>query len=65
MSLFFDFKDWILNLFDNLCILCLMHDDGMDKLSKVRNRCHERNVVLIFSKSTFGFSHVKSFGYKV
>ena len=65
MSLFFDFKDWILTLFDNLLILCHMYDDGMDKLRKVRDRCYECNVVLKFSKSTFGFTHVKFIGYKV
>ena len=42
-----------------------MYDDGMDKLRKVRDRCNERNVVLKFLKSTFGFTHVKFFGYKV
>ena len=34
MSLFFDLKDWILTLFDNLLILCHTYDDGMDKLRK-------------------------------
>ena len=65
MSLFFYFKDWILTLFDNLLILCHTYDVGMDKLRKVRDRCYERNVVLKFSKSTFGFTHVKFFDYKV
>ena len=37
----------------------------MDKLRKVRDRCYECNVVLKFSKSTFGFTHVKFFGLKV
>ena len=46
MSLYFDFKDWILTLFDNLLILCHMYDDGMNKLRKVRDRCYECNVVL-------------------
>ena len=58
MELFFDLKDWILTLFNNLLILCHDYDDGMDKLRRVRDRCHERNVVLKFSKSTFGFTHV-------
>jgi hypothetical protein len=62
MSLFFDFKDWILTLFNNLCILCHMYDDGMDKLSEVRKRCYECNVVLKSLKSTFGFTPVKFFG---
>jgi hypothetical protein len=52
-------------LFDNLCILCHMYDKGMDKFREVRDRRNERNVVLKFSKSTFGFTHVKLFGYKV
>ena len=42
-----------------------MYDDGMDKLSEVRKRCYERNVVLKSLKPTFGFTHVKFFGYKV
>ena len=29
------------------------------------DRCYDRNVVLKFSKLTFGFTHVKFFGYKV
>ena len=37
----------------------------MDKLRKVKNRCYKCNVVLKFSKSTFGFTHVKFFGFKV
>ena len=65
MGLFFDFKDWILTLFDNLLILCHVYDDGINKLRKVRDRCNERNVVLKFSKSTFGFTPVKFFGCKV
>ena len=65
MSLLFDFKDWISTLFDNLLILCHDYDDGMHKLKKVRNKCHERNVVLKLSKSIFGFTHVKFFVYKV
>ena len=42
-----------------------MYDNGMDKFREVRNRCHERNVVLTFLKSTYGFTHVKFFGFKV
>ena len=51
MSLFFDFKNWILTLFDNLLILCHTHDNGMNKLRIIRERCYERNVVLKFSGS--------------
>jgi hypothetical protein len=65
MSLVFDFKDWIMTLSDNLLILCHMYDDGRDKLRKVKNRCYEFNVVLKFSKSTYGFTYVKFFVFKV
>jgi hypothetical protein len=37
----------------------------MDKHRKVRDKCYERNVVFKFSKSTFGFIHVRFFGYRV
>ena len=65
MSLFMIKKNWILTLFDNLCILCHMYDNGMDKFREVRDRRNERNVVLKFLKSTFGFINVKFFGYEV
>jgi hypothetical protein len=65
MSLFFDIKDLFLTLFNNLLILCHTYDVGMDKLRKDRNRCYERNVVFNLSKSTYGLTHVKLFGYKV
>ena len=64
MSLLFDFKDWILTLFDNLLILCHMYDDNMDKLRKVRDRCNERNVVLKFSKSTLASLMLSSLAIK-
>jgi hypothetical protein len=47
MSLFFDFKDYILTLFDNH-IICHDYNDGLDKLRRVWDECYERNVVLEF-----------------
>ena len=66
MELFFDIKEWILlTLFDNLLILCHDYNDGMHKLRRVSDKCHERNVVLKFCSSTFAFTYVKFFGHKV
>ena len=65
MSLFDDFRDWTICIFDNILVLCNDYDDGMIKLEKIIDRCYERNVVMKFSKSWIGFQQVKFFGYKV
>ena len=65
MSLFQDFSDWVVALFDNILVLCNNIEDGIKKLQKVIHRCYERNVVLKFAKSWIGFDQVKIFGYKV
>ena len=65
MSLFADFEDWTIAIFDNILVLCNDYADGMEKLSKVIDRCYERGVVLKFSKSWIGFRQVKFFGYIV
>ena len=65
MSLFEDFSDWMVRLFDNVLVLCENFADGVEKLKKVIKRCHERGVVLKFAKSWIGFQQVKFFGYKV
>ena len=65
MSLFEDFSDWSICIFDNILVLCNDYEDGMLKLSKMIDRCYERSVVMKFSKSWIGFQQVKFFGYKV
>ena len=65
MSVFGDFSDWVITLFDNILVLCNDIDDGVNKLQKIIQRCHERRVVLKFAKSWIGFQQVKFFGYKV
>ena len=64
MSLFQDFSDWVVALFDNILVLCNNIEDGIKKLQKVIHRCYERNVVLKFAKSWIGFDQVIFFGYK-
>jgi hypothetical protein len=65
MAIFSDFSDWTIALFDNLLVLCHDKEDGIKKLKKIIQRCHERQVVLKFAKSWIGFQQVKFFGYKV
>lgn len=65
MQIFDDFEPWCICIFDNILVLCNGIDDGLDKLQKIIDRCHERQVVLKFSKSWIGFQEAKFFGYKV
>jgi len=65
MSVFSDFSDWTVALFDNLLVLCHDLKDGIEKFKKIIQRCDERGVVLKFSKSWIGFQEVKFFGYRV
>jgi len=65
MSVFGDFSDWVITLFDNILVLCHDIDDGVEKLRRIVRRCYERRVVLKFAKSWIGFQQVKFFGYKV
>ena len=62
-SIFADFEEWAIVIFDNMLILCTDPDDGFKKLKLVVERCLERNLVLKMSKSWFGFRKVEFFGY--
>jgi len=65
MSVFSDFSEWTVALFDNILVLCNDLHDGIEKFLKILRRCDERRVVLKFAKSWIGFQEVKFFGYKV
>jgi hypothetical protein len=43
-SIFSDFLDWAVILFDNMLLLAHDHRDAYDKLNKFLDRCRERNV---------------------
>ena len=62
-SIFSDFDEWIIPIFDNLLVLAYDYTDLYGKLERVFDRCIERNLFLKFSKSYFGFSEAKFFGY--
>ena len=65
MSVFHDMEDFVVAIFDNILICCHSVEDGINKLERVIRRCHERHVILSFSKTWVGFDTVKFFGYKV
>ena len=64
-SVFADFSDWLICIFDNILLLAHNHADAYVKLERVLDRCIERNVFLKFSKSWLGFDHANFFGYIV
>jgi hypothetical protein len=64
-SLFSDYDEWSVAIFDNLLICAHDYADAYKKLEIILDRCIERNVVLKFSKTWLGFDHANFFGYVV
>jgi len=64
-TVYADFSDWCIVMFDNMLILCDSMEDAAQKLIKIVKRSVERSVALKFTKSWFGVQQVKFFGYKV
>jgi hypothetical protein len=64
-SVFADFSDWLICIFDNILVLANDYTDAYVKLERVLDRCIARNVFLKFSKSWLGFDHANFFGYIV
>ena len=65
MDIFSDYDSWTIAIFDNLLILAHSYSDAYKKLQIIIQKCHERHVVLKFSKSWLGFDTVTFFGYLV
>ena len=65
MDIFNDFQDFMINIFDNILVLCHDYHDATIKLQKVLLRAKERGVVFKFSKTWLGFGTVTFFGYEV
>ena len=64
-SVFEDFKDWMIIVFDNLLILAKDFGDLYQKVEKVFQRCDERHVLLKMEKSWLGVRTAHFFGYEV
>ena len=62
-SIFSDFTEWCIVLFDNILVLAVDAADGLHKLDKIFNRRIDRNIFLKFSKSFIGFDYANFFGY--
>ena len=63
MTIFGEFEDWSIVIFDNLLVLANDYADAYSKLKLILNRCTERNMILKFSKTWLGFDHCEFFGY--
>jgi hypothetical protein len=64
-SIFSDFSEWLIYIFDNLLICAYDYDDLYNKIDVFLDRCIERNVFLKFGKTYLGFDYANFFGYVV
>ena len=64
-SIFADFDDWIIVIFDNFLVLASDYQDAVDKLEKVLHRCRTKGLVLKMKKSWIGTDVVTFFGYEI
>jgi len=62
-SMFADYAEWTIAIFDNLLILATDYEDAYRKLDLILDRCIERNIILKMAKSWFGNKEVNFFGY--
>eukprot|EP00981_Chlorochromonas_danica_P012297 scaffold4797_cov234-Ochromonas_danica.AAC.1 len=54
-SIFVDFEDWTIAIFDNLLVLAHDFEDAYRKTELILDRCIARNVSLKFSETWLGF----------
>ena len=64
-SVFADFEEWTIVIFDNFLILASDFSDALDKLRRILQRCQEHRLVLKMKKSWIGTTIVTFFGYEV
>jgi hypothetical protein len=64
-TIFEDFDEWLIRIFDNLLICGHDYQDLYKKLDQFLDRCIQRNIFLKFSKTYLGFEHANFFGYIV
>jgi hypothetical protein len=62
-TIFGDFSEWTIAIFDNLLVLAHDYDDAHRKLELIIDRCITYNLYLKFAKTWLGFSKVHFFGY--
>ena len=62
-SIFDDFQEWMICIFDNLLILATDYQDAYKKFDMFLDRCVQRNVKLKFAKTWIGYKEVKFFGF--
>jgi hypothetical protein len=62
-TVFADFDEFMVVIFDNLLVLAHDYSDGLRKLDLVFQRCLDRNIHLKMAKSFLGYASVNFFGY--
>jgi hypothetical protein len=63
-TLFVEFEEWAIVIFDNILIMAYDYEDAYKKLELFIDKCIQHNVVLKFAKSWLGFNKVQFFGYE-
>jgi hypothetical protein len=64
-SVFADFEEWTIVIFDNFLILASDYPDALAKIKLILERCQLHHLVLKMKKSWIGTSIVTFFGYEV
>jgi hypothetical protein len=64
-TIFADFQDWAITIFDNFLLLAHDYLDAFNKLKLFLTRCKDRNISLKFAKTWLGFQQANFFGYVV
>ena len=64
-SIFTDFDDCGVIIFDNILIGCHSYEDAYEKLKRLLLRCSDRNVILKFIKTFIGNDWAVFFGYLI
>lgn len=63
-TIFAEFEEWSIVIFDNMLVLAKDYEDAYKKLEIIIDRCNEYNLYLKFAKSWLGFDKVLFFGYE-
>ena len=64
-SVFADFEEWTIVIFDNFLVLASDYADALSKLARILDRCRQHHLVLKMKKSWIGTTIVTFFGYEV
>ena len=64
-EIFSDFKEWMLVIFDNMCVCANTQEELLERIKLVFQRCRERHLILKLTKSFIGVTTINFFGYEI